>query len=557
MSDQPLPPRPAHGQSFDVAVVGGGISGVYTAWKLRTTPLDQLSPELRARAEKAGRLAVGLFEAGGRIGGRLFSRAFPVSGELPPDDPAVPSVPDTVVELGGMRYLDPDHRRVVALVKEFKLTPAELPTADERGTNLYYLRGRHFTAADWSRPEFIPPYQLDRAERVRSPGSLMIEVALRHEPRWRADPAAYRRIGFWNLLYDELSSEAYQLVRDAGGYETIVGNWSAADAIPFLLADFKPGQKYLKLREGFMGLPVAIRNVFEKAGGTVWTRHRLHQIKVADKGGLRLSFDFNNPAEFERPRRVGCEPVDVTAAHVVLAMPRRSIELLHPDSVVFDETEEGREFQKALRSVVPQAGFKIFAAYKSPWWRDARNIHAGRSLTDLPVRQCYAWRTATRADPSQVSVLMASYNDGASVEFWKGLARRPGAYVPPPEAYPPGVAIPTTDPEGIVAPDALVAELHDQLRELHGVTDVAAPDIQSILRPYFAVFKDWTADPFGGGWHFWDIGIDSTVVRRRMRKPFAGLPLHVCGEAWSSQQGWVEGALEAADEVLSFFLADA
>jgi hypothetical protein len=33
------------------------------------------------------------------------------------------------------------------------------------------------------------------------------------------------------------------------------------------------------------------------------------------------------------------------------------------------------------------------------------------------------------------------------------------------------------------------------------------------------------------------------------------LPLHLCGEAWCSQQGWVEGALEAADEVLAYFLA--
>ena len=86
------------------------------------------------------------------------------------------------------------------------------------------------------------------------------------------------------------------------------------------------------------------------------------------------------------------------------------------------------------------------------------------------------------------------------------------------------------------------------------MTEVTGPDIQSIVRPYYAVFTDWTADPFGGGWHFWDIGIDSSRVRRQMRKPFAELPLHVCGEAWSSQQGWVEGALESADEVLSFFL---
>src|SRR5262249_34267884 len=119
---------------------------------------------------------------------------------------------------------------------------------------------------------------------------------------------------------------------------------------------------------------------------------------------------------------------------------------------------------------------------------------------------------------------------------------------------PGGITLPTADPQGVAAPTALVDELHDQLRELHGATEVQGPDLQSIFKPYHVVFKDWTADPFGGGWHFWNIGVDSTRVRRLMRKPSAALPLHVCGEAWCSQQGWVEGALESADEVLEHFL---
>lgn len=557
MAIEPNTTTQSGSDQYDVAVVGGGVSGVYTAWKLRTAKPDELTPGLRELAKQAGGLRVGLFEADRRVGGRLFSMALPVSAQLPPDDLVPPAVPDTVVELGGMRFLDPDHRRVVELVERFQLEADDLPTGDPSGSNLYYLRGRHSTLADWSRPGFVPPYHLDRSERGRPPGSLMIEIAIRHEPLWRANPERYRRIGFWNLLYDELSSEAYQLVRDAGGYDTLVGNWSAADAIPFLLADFKPGTKYRKLKAGFMALPIAMLNAFEAAGGKVHRVHRLHRVDSAP-GGLRLTFDANNPAGFDRPRRVGGKSVVVEAAHVVLALPRRAIELLHPDSVVFDDTPEGSEFQKALRSVVPQAGFKIFAAYRAPWWRDARNITAGRSLTDLPVRQCYAWRTAPKAEngaggTSQVSILMASYNDGGSVEFWKGLARRSDRYTPPADAYPGGVAVPTTDPHGVLAPAALVNELHDQLRELHAATDVPGQDLASIFPPYHAVYKDWTADPYGGGWHFWDIGVDSNRVRRRMRKPFDNLPLYVCGEAWCSQQGWVEGALEAADEVLARF----
>jgi len=37
---------------------------------------------------------------------------------------------------------------------------------------------------------------------------------------------------------------------------------------------------------------------------------------------------------------------------------------------------------------------------------------------------------------------------------------------------------------------------------------------------------------------------------RFMRQPIPDRPLYSCGEAWSRQQGWVEGALSFAEMVL-------
>jgi lysine 2-monooxygenase len=36
----------------------------------------------------------------------------------------------------------------------------------------------------------------------------------------------------------------------------------------------------------------------------------------------------------------------------------------------------------------------------------------------------------------------------------------------------------------------------------------------------------------------------------RIRKPLADANLYVCGEAWSTSQGWVEGALNTSERVL-------
>ena len=76
---------------YDIAIVGGGISGVYTGYRLLSADLSA-SPQLKAWAGSTGKLKVGLFEGSERIGGRILS-AQP------------PGMPHVTCELGGMRYM--------------------------------------------------------------------------------------------------------------------------------------------------------------------------------------------------------------------------------------------------------------------------------------------------------------------------------------------------------------------------------------------------------------------------------------------------------------------
>src|SRR5207237_10009195 len=71
---------------------------------------------------------------------------------------------------------------------------------------------------------------------------------------------------------------------------------------------------------------------------------------------------------------------------LILAMPRRSLELLEQSGSVLDP--ENVEVHKMIKSVTPQPLLKIFRCYSNPWWQGA-NVSSGKSDTDLPARQCY------------------------------------------------------------------------------------------------------------------------------------------------------------------------
>src|SRR4051812_47622402 len=107
--------------SIDTAIVGGGVSGVYSAWRLQ-------------RANPGARIVV--FEGAGHIGGRLLS-------VRPPD------IPNMVAELGGMRILPAVQPRIRALLTELNhiLPPAEqiatYPFPVDEDQNIAFLRGVH------------------------------------------------------------------------------------------------------------------------------------------------------------------------------------------------------------------------------------------------------------------------------------------------------------------------------------------------------------------------------------------------------------------------------
>jgi monoamine oxidase len=521
-------------EMLDVAIVGGGVSGVYSGWRLLT---------------KGGRKSVTVFEASNRIGGRLLS--------VP-----APGIPNMVAELGGMRILPSVQPRIGALIEELnaevglKEQIKTYPFPVDQPENIAYLRGTHLRLSDFGMelepkpgdpvPQRTPiPYRVGFLERGKTAGQIVINAIEQIVPGVTGDLTEAQRSemchnayfdgkplmeqGFWQVLVRVISGEAYQLALDAGGYQTTLTNWNAADAIPWYLSDFGVNPNYQGFIKGFQQVPLELARLFRKAGGTVELGAQLAGFEQIE-GGVELAFSDG--------RRV-------RAKELILAMPRRSLELIAPTSPLLQDLE----VSKLIKSVTPRPLFKLFTTYDYPWWLPA-GVQSGRTTTDLPVRQTYYWPTDMgKPALDGPAMLMASYDDGTNIGFWDSFRPKRGVgwrreaeetdmkYFRNQDAD-------DADPQWTEnkAPEAMVREVQRQLGLIHGMAYVPAARN--------AAFRDWGDDPFGGGWNSWNIGVDSRRVKMDILQPDPQAPVYICGEAYSDAQGWVEGALQTADLML-------
>jgi monoamine oxidase len=518
-------------QILDYAIVGGGISGVYSAWRLK---------------ESDSKLSIDVFEASDRIGGRLLT--------LVP-----PKIPSARVELGGMRYIVEEHPWVNALVNYLQLETEPLP-ADEP-QNIAYVRGkllRMFELTDSSKI----PYNVRADERsagvldnltaqaaalslaptiekllgikVKSWKDLQLTGA-----QWKTiatkgtyEGASLASLPMRYLMLRAMSNEALRLDEDTGGYDSILYTWNAADGFPWNLGDFTPTTTYVRVTKGYDELPVMLAERFHKTGGTIHLSARLEGFDVTDDGNVRLEVVEDGVVQTIRAKRL------------ILAMPRRSLELLDRTGAVLGP--ENTDVHELIGSVTPIPLFKLAICYPSPWWEKLPPVQppkgkkvglsSGRSVTDLPIRQCYYWAV----DPQTNDAVLLVYDDGLDLDYWAGLRDSKAP------SFQNAVAVDeSSEWSKHRAPKRMVEEIHRQLLEMHGITDPS-----SVPAPYAAAYRDWGEDPYGGGANFWHVGVRSYDVAERIMQPKRRVPVYICGESYSHGQGWVEGALETAETML-------
>lgn len=499
-----------------------------------------------------------VFERGGRIGGRLLSIDLLPQGHLK-------------AELGGMRFTK-EHRIVNALINELKRSNQNEHPLDSREfnfeTKLMYLRARHLRFNENWREQLrydLPDLgaECDLGSVALSMAKNAIQRSLEHATvsdlhsghlkvlndqltkkclgfdEWRAiqshasvNGIKLHDLGFWNLLQHCLhdAPDEFLFLHDALGYESLVANSNAAQAIPVFLADFDV-DGYQTLKGGMEALPrlLAFRSRIENGTCVIADQHEVESVTLCS--------DDREPL-FEL--RVKCTPSAMhrgvyyfstyRAKRVILALPKRALGEMR--FIGFPESRE-RTFRESLDDVNGHPAVKLFLSFATPWWEPELGLKA-RAVTDLPIRQVYYM--GEEQSPDGPALVMASYNDEHYVDFWEPLVNDVERDI---EAISQreNALVQGRDISRYVASARIIKKAISQLELMH-------PKLHIPLATG-GVVHQWK-----DAWHFWNVHSLPWETAEEMVKPFEDVNLHVCGEAYSLEQGWVEGALKSAERVL-------
>jgi len=434
--------------------------------------------------------SIALFERTKRVGGRLHSVR--IDGL------------DHPIELGGMRYIT-SQPRISRLIDAFQIPtrPFDITEGPERSV----MRGVVGRGAE--DPDAGRGYDLSPEERGRSALDLARHAFERIVPGYeRLDHEGFRerratgryldrRLVDWSIgeaRTTVLSPEAARFTVELFGYETGGNYFNASDHIEFLFSGGDPSAEARTPDDGMDRIPRELAAGFTSRGGSLELDHDLVSIEI-EGGTTNLRFANGR---------------SIVAARTVLATPLPALRALSQTSPVL----RSPSFEGVLDAVTGFPAMKLYLWFERAWWRP--EVSGIRTSTDLPLRKLFYFD----GQRGSRSALLAMYADGLDLAPW--IERYDGA------------------PAGAPASPAMLELVQDLLRATH-------PATSDIPAPIGSALKYWGADPREVAWHFWRAGVVSDEVLEVAPQPDRTLPVYLANEAFSRQQSWAEGALEAAE----------
>lgn len=444
---------------YDLAVVGGGVAGLYCAM--------HAPPEWK----------VALFEGSHRIGGKL----------------------ETVVmhgfdaEYGAMRFDPIRQYRLGVLIEELGLETQPfheyLSPPAQQFQSLYPVEDAERGLSTLSLYKLAIQRVLDMSETDMMALSEEDLEAIRREGVFHGRPLWEQ--GLWNVLGKVISPHALRFVITDGSFFHFIHENPSAAAWMITWIKMLQMSPYLKtMRYGMNTLTDAMLARIQQQGIELHRAHMLASLEIYDRERIRLHFS-------EKP---GC-----IARHVVLALPEHSLSRIvgMPISI-----------RAVLGSVLDIPLLKCFFVVQDPWWEE--NI-PHQNISQLPARELHYQKSVGKG-------LIMVYADRPYLNFWTQYLRK---------GY------------------ETRAEIDGDKNLPQAFAHFMNIDQKRILN--YGI-RHWGIEPYGAACHLWKPGIRSWEIQEKVTsfalERHCPPNVHICGEAFSDYQGFIEGALRSAQEVI-------
>jgi Flavin containing amine oxidoreductase len=343
--------------TFDVAVVGGGITGMYCSLRL---------------AQKG--LKVGLFERSDRWGGRIETVGMGKNKQFD-------------AEYGPMRYDPVGQLLFNQLMGELKIEYYPFPEFQSAKPKWVDYDIKDEEELRWQEDplalllmgilKILGKYRNGMSREEMYAQLLPFQEVLFNFNHFRQTARMHGKpdgellytIGFWNALSDVMSHQAILKLQDFGSfYHLISENPNAIEWIIWWIRNLNPAAKLVGIKGGSGRINEEMLKKLDSFENL--TRRENYELTSLHSEGNLVRLSFNKGQQ------------EVIAKHIILALPKYPLDRL---SHHFPEY-----IQKDLDSVIAFPLAKIFFVTEDPWWDEDTEPQTGADI--IPTRELHYYQ---------------------------------------------------------------------------------------------------------------------------------------------------------------------
>lgn len=310
--------------------------------------------------------------------------------------------------------------------------------------------------------------------------------------------------GLWNIFSDVLSFDAIKcIIMEGSFYHFIHENPGIADWGTTWIKLFQMS-KYLKCVKNGMNLITdeMLNKIIDNI--EIYKNHVLQEISEQDDDIiLRFVKDNNNKDNNNFIELDKNNFTEVKTKSLILAIPPRSLKKINlPNNI-----------KNLLDSVIEIPLIKCFFVVKNPWWRE--NIPNVGTIP-FPTREMHYYKQDGKGN-------VMIYADRPFINLW---SRYINCEYHPETEINSNKNLPKTFAKCMnINPDDIL---------MYGI-------------------RDWGREPYSAACHMWKHGVKSWEISQKLESfSLSGNKqnVHICGEAFSDFQGFLEGSIRSANNVM-------